>query len=152
MKKYTQIIGVLVVFTLLVIAKKGLSSDEDTERQVIAPSGLPSPSPISETPIAPSPVPKGIYKDGTYTGSVADAYYGNIQVQAIVSGGKLSDVKFLQYPNDNRTSISINTQAMPYLTQEAIQAQSAKVNTVSGASDTSMAFRQSLQVALNQAL
>jgi uncharacterized protein with FMN-binding domain len=72
--------------------------------------------------------------------------------KAIVAGGKITDVKFLQYPNDNRTSISINSQAMPYLTQEAIQAQSANVNTVSGASATSGAFRQSLQAALAQAV
>ena len=95
----------------------------------------------------PTPVvvskPVGQYKDGTYTGSVADAYYGNIQVQAVISGGRLTDVIFLQYPSDRRTSVSINTQAMPYLKSEAISAQSANVNIVSGASDSSQAFRQS---------
>lgn len=127
----------------------------------------------SATKVAPKPVPKsnsntqasqpvavatqpvaqsGQYKDGTYTGSVADAYYGNIQVQAIISGGKLSDVVFLQYPNDRNRSIAINTQAMPYLKSEAIQAQSANVNIISGASDSSSAFVQSLGDALAQAV
>ncbi|MGI0063005.1 MAG: FMN-binding protein, partial [Nitrosotalea sp.] len=61
-----------------------------------------------------------MYKDGTYTGSVADAFYGNIQVQVTISKGKINDVQFLQYPNDRGTSIAINQQADPILTQEAI--------------------------------
>lgn len=93
----------------------------------------------------------GQYKNGKYTGDVTDAYYGNVQVKAIITGGKITDVQFLQYPNDRRTSIMINTQAMPYLTQEAIQAQNANVDTISGASQTSRAFRESLQSALDQA-
>lgn len=93
----------------------------------------------------------GTYKDGTYTGDAADAYYGNIQVQVMVSGGKITDVTFLQYPNDRGESVRINSQAMPMLKQEAIQAQSAQVDGVSGATDTSQAFVQSLTSALNQA-
>lgn len=93
----------------------------------------------------------GQYADGTYTGSVANAYYGSVQVQATVSGGALTDVIFLQYPNDRRTSQQINAIATRYLTQEAISAQSANVATVSGASDTSAAFRESLASALSQA-
>jgi uncharacterized protein with FMN-binding domain len=94
---------------------------------------------------------KGKYVNGTYTGSVADAYYGNLQVQATISGGKLTNVTFLQYPNDRSTSRTINQQAMSTLKQEAIQAQSANVDGVSGASDSSTAFKQSLASALSQA-
>lgn len=93
----------------------------------------------------------GQYKDGVYNGAVADAYYGNIQVQAIISGGKLTDIKFLDYPRDRDTSIQINSYALPILRTEAIQAQSANVNGVSGASDTSPAFVKSLSTALAQA-
>ena len=91
------------------------------------------------------------YKDGTYTGSVADAYYGNVQVSVTVSGGKISAVKFLQYPNTHSTSVYINQQVMPYLQQEAIQAQSSNVQIISGATYTSQAFIQSLSAALSQA-
>ena len=91
------------------------------------------------------------YKDGTYTGNVADAFYGNIQVQAVISSGKITDVRFLQYPNDRTRSIAINTLAMPNLHQEAIQTQDANVNIISGATDTSNAFIQSLSSALSQA-
>jgi uncharacterized protein with FMN-binding domain len=93
----------------------------------------------------------GAYKDGTYTGSGADAFYGTIQVQATISNGKLTDVQFLQYPNDRDDSVQINQQAMPQLKQEAIQAQSANVDIVSGATDSSHAFMQSLANALAQA-
>lgn len=91
------------------------------------------------------------YKDGSYTGSVANAYYGNVQVQVSVSGGKITNVQFLQYPNDNPNSQYINSQATPYLKQEALQAQSAQVNGVTGATLTSQAFVQSLSSALSQA-
>lgn len=113
------------------------------------PTPTTTPAPVSVPP--PAPKPTGQYKDGTYTGSVADAYYGNVQVQAIVQSGKLADVKFLDYPQTHQTSVYINSQAMPYLKQEAIQAQSANVNIVSGATFTSQAFIQSLASALSQA-
>jgi uncharacterized protein with FMN-binding domain len=95
--------------------------------------------------------PKGKYADGTYVGSAADAYYGSVQVQATISNGTLADVRFLQYPNDRSTSRVINETAMSVLKQEAISAQSANVNGVSGASDTSAAFKQSLASALSKA-
>ncbi|HUZ92703.1 MAG TPA: FMN-binding protein [Candidatus Paceibacterota bacterium] len=118
---------------------------QKTASQPIAIASTPTPTPT------PTPKPKGLYADGSYNGSVADAYYGNVQVQAVVQGGKITDVRFLQYPDTHGTSIYINSQAMPYLTQEAIQAQSANVDIVSGATDTSMAFQQSLASALTQA-
>lgn len=108
-------------------------------------------TPISSSTTAPLAI-NTKYKDGEYTGNVTDAYYGLVQVRAKISGGKISDVIFLQYPNDRRTSIEINTQAMPLLKQEAVQTQSAKVAGVSGATQTSQAFIQSLQSALDKAV
>jgi uncharacterized protein with FMN-binding domain len=91
------------------------------------------------------------YADGSYTGSVVNAYYGFVQVSVDIAKGKIADVRFLQYPNDRGTSRAINAQAMPVLTSEAVQAQSANVDGVTGASDTSAAFRESLASALAQA-
>ena len=91
------------------------------------------------------------YKDGTFTGITEDAYYGNVQVKTVISGGKITDVQFLNYPHDAARSLAINTFATPNLRQEAIQAQSASVDVVSGATDTSNAFMQSLVSALTQA-
>jgi uncharacterized protein with FMN-binding domain len=110
----------------------------------------PTPAPATTQPTT-APVARGQYKDGTYTGAVADAFYGNVQIQVAVANGKISAVTFLQYPNDNGTSQYVNSQAMPMLQAEALQAQSANVNVVSGASATSGAFLQSLASALAQA-
>src|SRR6266704_2926971 len=65
---------------------------------------------------------QGTYKNGIFTGSAADAFYGTIQVQATIQNGKIADVQFLQYPNDRDDSVRINQAAMPQLKQEAIQA------------------------------
>lgn len=115
------------------------------------PTTTPSTSSSSSSTPAKTNTTTGQYKNGTYTGPVADAYYGNVQVKVTISGGKITDVAFLDYPHDRNTSQQINSQAMPYLKQEAIQAQSANVSGVSGASLTSAAFQQSLSGALSQA-
>lgn len=114
-----------------------------------APKSTPSISP-NPSPVVPA-ANVGLYKDGTYTSPVVDAYYGNVQIAINVSGGRLTDVSFLQYPSDRRTSQQINSRAMPALKSEAIAAQSAKVDMVSGATATSQAFAQSLSTVLAQA-
>jgi uncharacterized protein with FMN-binding domain len=91
------------------------------------------------------------YSDGVYTGPAADAYYGIVQIQAFVKGGRLTALKVLKYPSDRSTSVSINRQALPMLRDEAISAQSADVDIISGATLTSRAFIQSLGGALNKA-
>lgn len=104
-----------------------------------------SPSAIVSTTSAVS------YKDGSYTGKSSDAFYGYVQVRATVTGGKLADITILDYPQDRDNSIEINNSALPQLKQQAIQAQSAQVDGVSGATDTSQAFEASLADALTQA-
>lgn len=91
------------------------------------------------------------YKDGTYQGPPIDAYYGLVQVQVTIQNGAIQQVQFLQYPSDRRTSQQINSIAMPYLQQETIQAQSAQVDIISGATLTSEGFIMSLQSALQAA-
>jgi uncharacterized protein with FMN-binding domain len=110
------------------------------------PTAVPEPTAIPTTVVA-----QGQYKDGIYTGDIVDAYYGNVQVQAVIQAGKITNVQFLDYPHDRRTSLRINKIAGPYLTTEAIQAQSAQVDLISGATLTSEAFVQSLQTALESA-
>lgn len=88
------------------------------------------------------------YRDGTYRGAVANAYYGMVQVEATIQGGRLVSVKAVRYPSDRQTSRRINRQALPMLQGEAISAQSAKVDIISGATLTSRAYRRSLDAAL----
>ena len=175
MKKYLQVIVVLSALFFLVWLRNAKLEDEGfVSIKPVQVSPSPSSSPGAAQGSAASdnaqptqtvtPVPQnsmmgqgmgnskmGQYKNGSFTGSVQDAYYGNVQVQAVISGGKITDVVFLQYPNDNPTSQYINSQTMPLLKQEAIQAQSANVSGVSGASATSPAFIASLTDALSQA-
>lgn len=117
-----------------------------------------SPAPA---PVQPAPQPASrpamqtatnkIYKDGTFTGPVVDAYYGNVQVNVTTKSDRIVDVQFLDYPHDRNTSVYINSYATPALRSEAIQIQGAQVDTVSGATATSGGFRNSLASALAQA-
>ncbi len=114
----------------------------------------PNISQATATPfIAPTatPLQTGQYKDGVYTGPQIDAYYGMVEVQATVQNGQIASVQFLEYPHDRRTSQRINSIAMPWLQQEAVQAQSANVALISGATLTSEAFVYSLDAALKSA-
>ncbi len=129
-----------------------ISDDEEEGGLVRPPTRTPANPPVQTPAPTPSQVtPSTGYRNGTYTGNVADAYYGNVQVKVVIQGGKITDVQFLDYPHDRSTSIMINTQAMPYLKQEAIQAQGANVDVVSGATATSGAFNESLASALAKA-
>lgn len=131
--------------------KSSTTSTPSSEKGTSSGSGGDDPTSSSSQSSSQSSTSTGTYKDGSYTGSVEDAYYGEVQVKASISGGKLTSVTFLDYPHTHSTSVYINQQAMPYLQQEAIQAQSAHVNIISGATYTSQAFMQSLSNALSQA-
>ncbi len=154
MKKFILGISVGLVFLLYSHVLRGQHSEP-----VIAPASLSqksstatTTSPTTSPTTTPSTTPATPqYKDGNYTGSVQNAFYGNVQVSAIIQSGKLSAVNFLEYPNENPNSIYVNQQAIPYLKQEAIKAQSSKVSIVTGATFTSQAFIRSLSDALSQA-
>ena len=152
MKKILLSTSVIFIFGLYILR---LHTPDDDNKKVII---IATPTPGSSHSMMQNGMMNGqqtmmsSYKNGIYTGDVADAFYGNVQVEVTINGGKISDVKFLQYPNDRQTSIEINSQATPMLIQEAIQAQSAQVDGVSGATQTSIAFRQSLQSALSKAV
>lgn len=102
------------------------------------------------TPYA-TPQAQAQYKDGTYTSSVADAFYGPLQFKVVIKNGLISDVQFLQFPNDRPNSVQISNLSLPQLKAEAIQSQSANVEIVSGATQTSEAFQQALAEVLAKA-
>jgi uncharacterized protein with FMN-binding domain len=88
---------------------------------------------------------------GTFQGDVIDTRWGPVQVAATVANGKITNVTTLASPNDKQKSISINNRATPILRTEALSAQSANIDGVSGATYTSEGYAQSLQSALDQA-
>ena len=89
--------------------------------------------------------------DGTFDGGTYDAYYGPVQVEITVQNGQVVESKALQFPGHRRTSIAINNQALPWLKKEAVQAQSARINIISGATLTSRAYIKSLADAIKAA-
>jgi uncharacterized protein with FMN-binding domain len=72
-------------------------------------------------------------------------------VQLTVKAGKITQVSVVQYPNGNGRDQEINSYALPILTQETTEAQSASIDMVSGATVTSNGYIQSLQSAIDQA-
>jgi uncharacterized protein with FMN-binding domain len=91
-------------------------------------------------------------QDGNFVGPSCDAYYGVVQVQANVQGGRLVSVDTLDFPNHRSTSRAINRQALPMLQTEVIRAQGTRVNIISGATLTSRAYLCSLSGAIKKAL
>ena len=113
-----------------------------------------SQTPVAQTPAATqapavtqAPATKSV--SGTFTGSVVNVQYGNVQVKITVENGKITDAQAVQAPsgrNDRWTQM-----AVPILRQQTLQAQSAHINGASGASFTSYGWYTSLVSALAKA-
>jgi uncharacterized protein with FMN-binding domain len=123
-----------------------------------APGGSPTSAPTSTTtgtassgPPAPASPVTTPGATRTATGAAVNYSYGVLSVAATVSGTKLTNVTIASIDDGgNFRSQSIDQQSVPVLEQEALQAQSANIQSVSGASYTSAGFEQSLQSALSQ--
>jgi uncharacterized protein with FMN-binding domain len=87
----------------------------------------------------------------TYAGSVVSTRWGDVQVAITVADGRITDVTVPMYPTENRKDQQINARALPILRQATLAAQSADIDTVSGATVTSDGYRESLQAALDAA-
>jgi len=170
-------IGALVVSCASTGALSYLfASSNGSESQSTALAGLPAPvatSPAStaapvvtsattlpvatSTPTDPATtvplttVPATTAQTGVFDGSVVNTRYGPVQVQVQITNGSLTEVAVVQYPDNDRKSLRINESALPTLREEALSAQSANVDTVSGATYTSDGYAQSLQAALDAA-
>ena len=136
-----------------------------TEGQVAtAASGLPSAglpastttAPATDTPTGSASTPStassgAATTSASYTGTAVRTRYGIVQVKVAVAGSKITNVSFVQLTAFDGRSEQINSNAAPILLQETLSAQSAKIDTVSGATYTSNGYEQSLQSALDQA-
>jgi uncharacterized protein with FMN-binding domain len=87
---------------------------------------------------------------GRFTGPTIGTRYGPVQVEAVLAAGKLTDVVVLQETDGGR-SRAIDSYALPVLRTEALAAQGANIDVVSGATYTSSGYAQSLQAALDKA-
>ena len=87
----------------------------------------------------------------TVTGDTVQTRWGPVQVRVTVKNGRITDVTAVTYPQDNPKDQEISSYAIPQLRREALTAQSASIDSVSGATYTSDGYKQSLQSALDSA-
>ena len=136
-------VGLALLLSFKTPDTTGLSA----QAPVNGPAGSPA---AGGVPAAGStPAPKGSYT-GQLTGSTVQTPFGNVQVQVSLQNGRITDVQTLQLPRGGHSS-QVSQYAAPQLRSEVLQAQSAQVDSVSGATYTSQAYQQSLQSALDQA-
>ncbi|MFF7189800.1 FMN-binding protein [Streptomyces sp. NPDC008222] len=135
------------------------ASPAPTDTATAAPTGPASPctsapadpaSPTAGAPASSAPATGSGLKNGTFKGAPAQNEYGTIQTTVTVSGGRITDVT-ASFPTTPARSAQINSRAVPALRQEALAAQSASIDAVSGASFTTASYKQSLQSAIGAA-
>ncbi|MCH0565594.1 FMN-binding protein [Streptomyces sp. MUM 2J] len=110
--------------------------------------GAPAPT-TSSSSAAGSGGTTGTTGTRTVTGDSVDTRWGPVQVRITIQDGKLTEVTAVTYPTENRRDQEISSYAIPQLRREALAAQSANIDTVSGATYTSDGYRRSLQSALD---
>ena len=121
-----------------------------TPGAVRATAGPVAKKPAAATQVSPTPTPKTATTT-TVNGAPADTQYGPVQVQISIRGGRITRADAIDYPQGSSRDREINSYAIPRLDQETLDAQSANIDTVSGATYTSDGYRQSLQSALDAA-
>lgn len=114
------------------------------------PSTAPSSSPTTPT-TAPAPTTSTTLQTATVTGIAAPTRYGPVQVQVTVTNGQITAVQAVEYPTASGRDRQINGRAIPLLNQEVLDAQSASIHTISGATYTYNGYVTSLQSALDKA-
>lgn len=115
------------------------------------PAGPPVPSVPAETRSIPRLPTTSRKPSGSVTGALVQTPYGDVQVRVAFTGKHITDVRALRLTDSSGTSVSISAQAEPILRQEALDAQSAQIDMVSGATYTSEGYVQSLQSAIDAA-
>ena len=150
MRRGTAVVGTLVAAVALVGSWRAgthASSGVSGVHVVAAPPTTPS----TTGPSSGTPGPTATAQSArSWTGAVVSTPYGDVQVVAVTEGGRITDVRAVRLTDANQRSRNISAAAAPVLRQEALQLQSARIDTVSGATYTSEGYQQSLQAALDQ--
>ncbi len=143
----TAVLGTIAAVALLASFRTPDTTATRVAGLPTAPSGKPTPASAS----TPAPAAGSQLRDGRYSGEDVSMRYGDVQVRVVVSGGRISDAQAMQLPSDRSRSAYISQVAGPMLHDEVLTAQSARIDTISGAASTSDAYAQSVQAALDQA-
>ena len=153
MKRSTIVTGVTVVGVAWLLNYKVTAHQLTAIAPVSATVGN-SASPSTSASATPSPSPSpsaSAVLNGTFTGADFPNRFGDVQVRVVISNKHITDVQAVQLPTDRAESAYISQQAGPWLRSEALQAQSANIDIISGATYTSQSYAQSLESALQQA-
>lgn len=140
----------IVMWALSTITALVLLFGYDTSTSSSLPLGSEIVAPAAAVP-GTSDTSAGTSASTTVTGPSVDTRWGPVQVQVSVQDGKVTGITVVDYPDNNPKDQQINARALPILTREALAAQSADIDMVSGATVTSEGYLQSLQGALDQA-
>ncbi len=141
--------GIIIILAVAIIGAIALHEKSGGNPRLVSPGSVSGAT--SAVSNSSNVTPTKSYKDGTYTGQTENTPYGPVQISVAISSGKITDVNFLQMPNDLGHSQEITNFSEPLLKQETLQKQTAKLDFVTGATVTSSGYQQSLQAALDQA-
>lgn len=145
-----QSIGATTGESAGVVADGGTTSGGTGSSGGTGPSDTGASGAGSATAPTATPAPSAASGSTQVTGPTVSTRYGPVQVRVTVSQGKVTEITALQLPSGGRSG-RISEVAEPILHDEALSAQSAQIDSVSGATYTSGAYEQSLQAALDQA-
>ena len=108
-------------------------------------------APVTVAPVIEITVPAAPAAcSSTIVGPVISTKFGPVQVQASVDGtGVVCSAQGIVWPTADRKSVEINNQAIPLLDQWAVHTGNASFNSISGATYTSKAYKQSLQAVID---
>jgi uncharacterized protein with FMN-binding domain len=146
----TTVTGVVLLLSLKPHTPPTLAQASSSAGQAPSSSSSSSSSPSSGSTSGSSGSAKST-GTRTVTGDTVQTRWGPVQVRLTVKNGKITDVTAVSYPQDNPRDQEINSYALPQLRREALAAQSASIDSVSGATYTSDGYKQSLQSALDSA-
>ena len=140
MRARATIVGVLGSAVVLAVAWQVGSS--------AVPNSATGPSATSSAKAAQ---PGAASVSGTFSGASESTRYGSVQVKIVVAAGKITDVIALKLTDQGGRSVQLSNKAAPILRAEVLKSQSARVNSVSGATYTTNAYLTSVQSAIDKA-
>ncbi len=143
----TTISGLVMLFSYHTSTQSVATSTPDTDTGATQAD----PDTSAAAPTSPTSSATASTSDGAFTGDAVQTRFGAVQVEITVANGTITSAEAIQYPNSNRHDQQINAYAVPALNAEVVQAQSASIDAVSGATVTSDGYIESLQSAIDAA-
>lgn len=140
-----KMMPLLVTLSLVSLVVAGCGSSATDKPAAPINESAPA-DPAKDKPTGPA-APAITYKDGTYEGESPNGIEGTIKVQVMVAGGKITDVKV----TEQQETPDIGGKALEKLPVEVVAAQSTKIDSISGATATSTAFKEAVDSALSKA-